>query len=197
MSSETSRIFIAIPIPKAVQRSCVRLISTLKNEIKTGVRWEVGEKIHITLRFLGDTSKTSLPDIIESLNHLSHNHTPLQLQLSDIGVFPNWQSPNVLWLGIHNNEALDRLQSDLEHRLLGLGYLKDKKEFHPHLTLGRVNRNCTPGVIRQIQTTCQNINHPTYPDFQTRHVVLFQSTLQRSGSIYQALHTVDLNKSMP
>jgi 2'-5' RNA ligase len=193
MSSETIRLFIALALPKAVQQQCVRLINILKNDIKTGVRWEDRQKIHITLRFLGDTPSTLLPSLIESLNCLPQKNAPIAMRLTGLGAFPNWRSPNVLWLGIEQNAALGNLQRDLEQRLAGVGIPKDKREFHPHLTLGRIHRNCTPEVIRQIQTTCQQINLPTYPDVQTCHVVLFQSTLQRSGSIYQALHTVDLS----
>ena len=196
MSSETIRLFIALALPKAVQQHCVRLTTTLRNEIKSGVRWEVGEKIHITLRFLGDTPSASLPSLVESLNSLPQKHAPIMLRLAGLGAFPNWQSPNVLWLGIEPNAALDQLQRDLEQRLAGVGIMEDKRKFHPHLTLGRINRSCTPEVIRQIQQTCQQVNLPTFPDFQTRHVVLFQSTLQRSGSIYQALHTINLEKSI-
>ncbi|HET60280.1 MAG TPA: RNA 2',3'-cyclic phosphodiesterase [Chloroflexi bacterium] len=197
MSSETIRLFIALTLPTAMQQHCVRLISTLKNDITTGVRWEVGDKIHITLRFLGETPSTSLPSLTESLNSLAQAHAPIMLHLAGLGAFPNWRSPSVLWLGIVPNAALNQLQSDLEQRLAGAGILKDKRKFHPHLTLGRVNRNCTPEVIRQIQQACQQINLPPFSDFQAPHVVLFQSTLQRNGAIHHALHTIDLNESTP
>jgi RNA 2',3'-cyclic 3'-phosphodiesterase len=196
MSSETLRLFIALALPEAVQQQCVRLISMLKKDIKTGVRWEAGEKIHITLRFLGDTPSATLPTLIESLDGLSQDHAPIMLRLAGLGAFPNWRSPNVLWLGFEPNAALDHLHRDLEQRLAGMGISKDKRKFHPHLTLGRVNRSCSPEEIRQIQTACQQLNLPTYPDFQTRHVVLFQSTLQPNGPIYQALHTINLEKSI-
>jgi 2'-5' RNA ligase len=193
MSSETIRLFIALALPKAVQQHCVRLTTTLRNEIKSGVRWEVGEKIHITLRFLGDTPSASLPSLVESLNSLTQKHAPIMLRLVGLGAFPDWRSPNVLWLGIEPNAALDQLHSDLEQRLAGMGIPKDKRKFHPHLTLGRVNRNCSSEEIRQIQQACLQINLPPFTDVQACHVVLFQSTLQRSGSLYNALHTVDLS----
>lgn len=193
MSSETVRVFVALALPKAAQQHCVRLVSALKKDIKTGMRWEVGEKIHITLRFLGDTPSALLPSLIEGLNRLPQTHTPILLHLTGLGAFPNWQSPNVLWQGIELNAALDHLQSDLNHHLAGLGIPKDNRKFHPHLTLGRVNRYNTPNEIRQIQQTCQQLILPPFTDFQARHVVLFQSTLQRRGSVYQALHTVDLS----
>lgn len=195
LSSDTARIFIALALPNAVQQHCVRLIGKLKSGINTGVRWEVGEKIHITLRFLGDTPVASLPLLIDSLNTLPQKHAPIVLRLAGLGAFPDWRSPTVLWLGIEPHTALEQLHRDLEQRLAGMGIPKDKRKFHPHLTLGRINRNCPPEAFRQIQLAGQQTGQSPYNDFHARHVVLFQSTLQRSGSIYQALHTIDLNKS--
>lgn len=49
MSTESERIFIALPLPSPVRA----VLQTLEQPL-AGVRWTPPEQWHVTLRFLGD-----------------------------------------------------------------------------------------------------------------------------------------------
>ena len=70
------RVFIAIELPAhvcdAIQKQTVRLRQTLGNEL---IRWVPTQNMHLTLKFLGDTT-TSYLDFLKQLLAREAEFTP-------------------------------------------------------------------------------------------------------------------------
>src|SRR5690242_6423167 len=98
--------------------------------------------MHLTLRFLGDTSSDEVPAIGQAMRGALGERPPIALHLAQIGAFPSLQRPSVVWAGVGGDtSALAQAQSDLEQSLAALGIAREVRPFHPHLTLGRVRRD--------------------------------------------------------
>ena len=77
----------------------------------------------------------------------------------------------------------------LQEKLLNLGFLKEKRGFKPHLTLGRVRSARNRQQLKQPLTSLT----PAQISMQAERLTLFQSTLSKAGAIYQPLHTAGLS----
>lgn len=190
------RIFIALEIPAAARELCYQQMQQLKQFVPQGWRWESPDKIHLTLRFLGDTENPRV-DEVKQLVHTVVSSTPsFSLEIGRHGVFPGWQSPRILWLGLNCPEQLRQMQMDLEAGAVHLGYEPESKPFKPHLTIARIQRDVTPAKAIEIGRILKEASLPAIGRVKVNNVILFESTLTQSGSIYKPLVAVQLcNKS--
>jgi len=136
------RAFVAIEIPVEMRHQLVEQITRLKQHIpSTTVRWVRLEGIHLTLKFLGDVSLDKLDQITVLLEEVGLRPTPFRIDIGQFGCFPNPRRPSGLWGGVEDSSGvLIRLQADLEGVLSQIGFKRETRPFHPHLTLGRVKR---------------------------------------------------------
>jgi 2'-5' RNA ligase len=138
--SETEKIrsFIAIEVPGELKRWIVDIQAQFRAERGASVNWARAEGIHLTLKFLGDVEQELLPKIEQALVEIADRIPPIELKTTTTGGFPNLRRPKVLWLGLEAGDELYRLQEDIDAALFKLGFPKEDRRFHPHLTVGRV-----------------------------------------------------------
>ncbi len=182
------RLFVAIDLPEEVKDLLAATAVQLGHHLpKRAVRWVHREQMHLTLRFLGDTAVAQLPGLQQELTQLAAQHQPFRLRLSGVGAFPNQKRPRVVWVGLAGDVApLKLLQSELEDRMVGLGWSREKRLFNPHLTLGRVK---DAGQARRLHWDVQVAE----VKFGVTAVQLVQSELRPSGAVYTVRQTVALN----
>lgn len=130
------RAFIAIFPPPEVQRP---LIQAARNTPVDGsVRWVRQENVHLTLKFLGDTSGETLQKVGAALGEVARRHSPPHIRPSGFGAFPSVERARVLWAGIEEGPAeLTALAADIEATIDPLGFAREKRAYKPHITLGR------------------------------------------------------------
>ena len=120
-------------------------------------------------------------------------HTPFQLMLNSVGVFPNTKNPRVLWVGLKDNgDILQQLQVGIETAMQSAGFPLESKSFLPHLTLARIK---SPKGKKALQAELDALNqkginpHP----FDVGAIQLYESQLTPKGSIYTVLANFKLN----
>ncbi|MEE8576170.1 MAG: 2'-5' RNA ligase family protein, partial [candidate division Zixibacteria bacterium] len=64
------RLFIALPLTDEVERGLADVIAQLQRH-SAPVKWVEPSKIHLTIRFLGDTERSLLPEIKSMIDSLS------------------------------------------------------------------------------------------------------------------------------
>jgi 2'-5' RNA ligase len=187
--TSTIRAFIAIELPQTVKQELAQVSAGLAQQVaERAVRWVQPEKMHLTLRFLGDTAVPQLPILTHQLDDLATQHKPFNLHLGGLGCFPNRQRPRVIWAGLVGDEAaLQSLKRELDERLSPLGWLPDDKAFQAHLTLGRVNDGRQLTQIKW-DTAVKPIA------FTVKEVHLIASRLTPKGPHYTVQHTAVLQK---
>jgi 2'-5' RNA ligase len=169
------RTFIALDIdPQTV----TYLDDTVKILRKSDCQasWTKKDNFHLTLKFLGDTNETIIPQIISELANI-FGEFPIPFRPTHIGGFPNLKNPRVLWLGLEC-EGIEEIAKR--------GFEKDDKQFVSHLTLGRIKS------VHDFSKTIQELPQPPKEGFFTR-VVFYKSQLTQSGSIYTPLWTKEQN----
>ncbi len=188
------RTFLAIPItvgseyPALVQR----LQHNLEHE-RRNINWCKTDQIHLTLKFIGDTPDQDIPKIIEACQQVAKNHQPFEMDFNRTGIFGSNHSPRVLWLGMKDEpKALYDLEADVLDAFDNLGYLRDRQNFVPHLTVCRIKQLVDKSFFQQI---CQGIEQKTYLQTEVKDIVYLQSFLQPTGAFYKTLKRIPLGES--
>lgn len=184
----TIRTFIAISLTDDIRRSLAELITELR---KTGadVKWVPAEKIHITLKFLGNTDDSLIPKIKERLiKKLSHFNT-FYIKIGGVGCFPSERRPRVLWVGIENSDALRSLQKDIDAEVSGLGFAAEERPFSPHLTIGRVR---SQRGITEMPGTFAKFRFSDFGVLEVKSIHIMKSELKPAGAEYSSLAEIPL-----
>lgn len=179
------RLFIALPLTSGLRRKLEVITESLSQKIDGGVRWSKAKNTHLTLKFLGDVKGDKVGEIKRILKEVAARHIPFKLEVGGLGVFPGFRRPRVIWVGVRpEGERLKLLVRDLEQSLARLGFKRERREYSPHLTLGRVKTKHSLPDLREIffSLEAESLGH-LYVDM----IVLIQSTLTREGPVYEII----------
>ncbi len=184
---KTSRLFIAISLPADVKMALQHSIDLLQQQISNKtVRWVKPDNIHLTLRFLGDTAVSKIPQLTAALDELNAVQQSFSLQLNQLGCFPNKKHPRVLWVGLQGEiRQLIALKQAVDHTLQQVDYPLETRKYNPHLTIGRVKDSAKLGRMKWGGDVAPQL-------FSVTAVTLYQSELTPNGAIYTKLHTIQL-----
>ncbi|MDD5749514.1 MAG: RNA 2',3'-cyclic phosphodiesterase [Patescibacteria group bacterium] len=182
---DNKRLFVSLPIDEGLSRHIFKEFGQLD------LPWEKikavsPSQLHLTLKFIGDTSLEKLPLIIQSLEQIKTNYKEIELKINKSKIF-NPQSPRVLALAIETNPKLSHLQKAVEEALAlaGAGQY-DAKKFTPHLTLARIKKKAEITEFKNFE------NWQIKKTFYAAYFQLMESELGGRGSVYSELQTFEL-----
>ncbi len=179
------RSFVAIELDGAARSFLAAIIGELR-PIPSEVKWVRPEGIHLTLKFLGNVKTAALPEIEHALEHALCAQKVFEIGISSVGAFPSLSRPRVFWAGVVDRTGvLVLLAAAVEDALEPLGFSREKRPYHPHLTIGRVQSAGRPSA--ELTTAVATRRDLKGPSFLARDAVLFQSILKPSGAQYVAL----------
>jgi len=145
-----------------------------------GARVTSVDQLHLTLRFIGEVEGTMFHDIRERLFDLSA--ASVTLAVKGVGHFPPRGKPRVLWAGITTESGdLMILRNRINFLLRQCGIPEEKRKFHPHITLARLNNSPT-GRVAQFLADNSNLE---IPPCTVDHVTLFSSVLTPKGAVHR------------
>jgi len=179
------RTFIAAELGPEIIARLANLLAELK--LSGGsVRWVRPESIHLTFKFLGEIKTEEIRSIHEALERAVLSCEACTVKAARLGGFPDLSKPRVLWVGLDNQEGLEKIHKPVERELARIGYPPEKRAFRPHLTLGRVKS------LRGWETLRAQIEENR--DFSAGkilidHLVFIESRLRPSGAEYFKLKT--------
>lgn len=186
---EVLRLFLAIDIPPFARE----IIREIQNRFKTldlNVTWVKPANIHLTLKFLGNTSPAKVKPIKERLLKALAPLPRCSFSLGELGVFPSFNNPRVLWVGLEDPRGhLESLQNIVEAEMVPLGFPVEMRAFSPHLTLGRIK---SPRGKDRLKHEVHSIRMGKSARIEVSSVWLLQSQLTPQGSIYTALEEFSL-----
>lgn len=193
MTADVIRTFIAVDLPPSVLEALGQVSSQLQEKLPdTPVRWVNYQKMHLTLKFLGDISKENIGMVEKILQSEAAKRQAMEIGIGGIGAFPKMRHPRVIWIGIEAPTDLFDLRRGIEDGVARLGYNYDKYDFTPHLTLGRISRKASARDVRKIG----NVLHEYQVGFigvaRIEAVHLYRSDLSPEGAKYTRLYSAAL-----
>jgi 2'-5' RNA ligase len=177
------RTFIAIDLETGLKTALEGLIRALQ-KTRADVRWARTNGLHLTLKFLGEIDEEKSAAVKRVIGEVAGRHASFPLRLEGTGAFPGDQNPRVLWAGFAADPGLLAFQDELERELEREGFPREERDFHPHLTLGRVKG---PGRVREAMLELEKHRGENFGEMTVRRVALFESRLRPDGPEYRVL----------
>lgn len=188
------RAFIAIEVSSDIHRRMEEAVAPLRAKLAgLPVRWVAVDNIHLTLKFLGETSTSNVPMLQSMLQSVAAGQAPFAINVGELGAFPSMTRPRVIWIGVQAPQELFNLQRRIEAETEHLGYPREQRAFSPHLTLGRISRNASPAEVRQIGEALAAHRIGGLGAMQVESVTLYRSELHPSGAVYTPLFIAELS----
>ncbi|MBD3179051.1 MAG: RNA 2',3'-cyclic phosphodiesterase [Candidatus Latescibacteria bacterium] len=179
------RLFFGIPVSENVRRSVAASISELGLG-RGPFRWVPTENFHFTLKFLGETGQEKLPEIKEAALEVSSEvEGEFTATLDQFGAFPSLSRPRVIFYSLsEGGGSMTRLAGEIDRAMSSLGFRREKRAFHPHLTLARIKKPLSQELLDKLSRVppLAGENSQEVGSFQ-----LIRSHLSRSGARYEKI----------
>ena len=156
-----------------------------------GVKWVTDSQWHLTLLFLGEREEGLVPRLGELFQEAASATAPFSMELGGIGAFPNLNHPKVLFVpATRGVEPFQKLSDVLRAKAESAGLDLEKKEIHPHVTLGRArDGKNVQDVVRFLREACP----ASLGILSVNRFYIFRSELTPTGAIYTRLMEFQLN----
>lgn len=182
------RTFICIEIEEKTIKKISDLIEDLKKE-EFDIKWVEEKNLHITLKFLGEVSLSTVEKISYILKKLKFNK--FEIDFKGLGVFPDFSYPRVLFIGIEEGkENIINISKILDKEFSSLGFNREKN-FSPHLTIGRIKSTKNKEKLLRLVKEKEKEN---FGKIEAEEIVLMKSTLTQKGPIYEPIEKFRLEK---
>jgi 2'-5' RNA ligase len=183
------RLFVAAELPPAIRENLAAAQRALRT-LSLDVRWARPEGMHLTLVFLGEVLAARLSGIAAALGVLQGAPAgPIALEARGLGIFPERGRPRVIWAGLAGDlAALGRLQDRVATAMRQAGLAIEARDWHPHLTLGRVLGGRDPEARERIGRDAST----SFGAFEVQAIHLFESELLPGGARYRSLRAFPL-----
>lgn len=178
------RLFVAIKIEP--DERFLQIYNHLNGSLKyESLRFAEIDKIHLTLRFLGETPEVKIAEIDKILSAVAEKTSPFSLNINRIGVFGSSYNPRVLWIGIDKDEPLTQLHKNIEKNLARIGFYSDRQNFVPHLTLTRIKKLKDLKLFQKIIAPYKEVEIMSQ---SVTSFTLYESILKPQGPTYIPLN---------
>lgn len=180
-----TRFFVALKLPGSVRDE----ITSLRKQAYSGkefFRWEKSDKLHLTLRFIGEIEDDRVESIQKELKFMEE-YSVFECNFTKFGFFFNHGVPKILWMGLHTSEKIFTLANELNFRLEKFSIPVEKRKFKSHITLLRLKGNPGENFINGFE----NFNVPQKL-FTCDSIALMKSDLRPGGSVYTEIKNYKL-----
>ena len=165
------RLFVGIDLPENIKESLYSLRGGL-----IGAKWREPDRMHITLRFIGNVDEQTADEIIRELRYL--RFPAFYLTAKGLGYFDVGNIPHHLWVGLDNEKILQELYDKIDHIVKKAGGGdKTSYKFTPHITLAKLQGTTMNDVFDYI--TANNLFKTE--QFLVDNVSLFVSHARENG----------------
>jgi 2'-5' RNA ligase len=178
------RLFIALDIPTNVRVALANYMERAR-ALAPDARWARVEGLHVTLKFIGHVDDAVVEQIKAAL--ASVKAAPFEVRFEGVGFFPNPNTARVFWARVDGGNRLPLLASTIDAALEKLGFPRETKPYHPHLTLARTSSRPLRGLKPLLDEP-----RPQFGTITAREFFLYQSQPQKGGSKYTKLERFEL-----
>jgi 2'-5' RNA ligase len=186
------RLFVGARVSVAVANALAGCAETLARRARdaggdgprSDLRWVAPINYHVTLAFLGWTGLETIGRVCDALAAAAAGESRMTFRTSRLGAFPSLDHASVLWAGIEDGAGLTGLARSVGEAMAGLGFARDKRPFHPHVTLARLR---FPRAIREIVLP---MAEQMFGDTRIDGMTLFESETKPTGSVYREVQKI-------
>lgn len=179
------RLFVALKIPVEIKNKLIQICKGLTQTPEL-FKWEFPEKIHLTLKFIGEVEEELVSSIAKEISFVE-KYNAFNFNVTKFGFFYYRDEPKILWAGLKTDESIPKLVKELNERLSIFSIPIEKRIFKPHLTMLRIKRNPGAEFISSFKKySFKNMN------FHSDEITLIKSELFKTGARYKEINKYNL-----
>ena len=165
------RLFVGIDLPDHIKESLYSLRGGL-----IGAKWREMDRMHITMRFIGNVTEDTANEIMKELKYL--RFPAFHLTCKGLGYFDVGNVPHHLWAGLDNEKILQELYDKIDAAVKRAGGGdKTSFKFTPHITLAKLQGTTMNDVFEFISAN----NLYKSETFLVDNISLFASIARENG----------------
>jgi 2'-5' RNA ligase len=177
-----TRLFVALNIPEDIKAEINAIRKEAEGSDLSSLRWEKDDKLHLTLKFIGEVEDSLVEDIKNALMFLKE-YPVLNCSLGKFGFFYRNGVPGILWIGLDTDKVIYDIVSRVNNELEKFKIKPETKKFRSHLTLLRIKDKMLPHFIEGFE----KYEVPQI-SFKASSISLIESKLLKSGSVYTEVY---------
>lgn len=181
------RLFFAIDFEDNFKDKITEEINLYRNHTRS-IKWINRRSLHLTLKFLGETSPDVCNAICKDLLTSFETVKQFVITTAETGFFPNKRNPRIFFLNLVFPRELNMIHQHLEKNLQLFGFKKENRKFHPHITLARIKQENADNKEIDVLNSL-NIKPLTST---INEILLIQSKLTPSGARYTPVQKFSL-----
>ncbi|GGL64790.1 RNA 2',3'-cyclic phosphodiesterase [Wenxinia marina] len=173
------RCFVALPLPAGP----VRALEAVQDGLKLG-RPTDPEQMHLTLAFLGERPDADIEAAHEALSDI--RRPAFEVRIRGLDTFRTPDGGLTIWAALADPAPVAALAAKVRSALHGVGLPLERRRFRPHVTLTRLSpaeATDEPAIARALARWSA---FPC-PPFTADEMVLYRSTLLKSGAVHDDL----------
>lgn len=187
---DTIRTFVSIKIKP--EQKLIDQLAELKRLFKDErINWVPKDNFHLTLRFIGDTTREQLYKLIDGLEALMLQFNSFEIKIEGVGYFSSKGKPRVLFVKVACPEVISKLVAGVERTVVETGFHPELKPFRAHLTLGRIKYLGNNNRFIEILDTMPQVE---YQRQSVNEIILYQSLLHPDGAVYKPIQKIEFGK---
>lgn len=182
------RTFVAVKITP--EEKLLNQLQNLKRSFSDErINWVDPVNFHVTLRFIGNTTREQLYELVDRFEIIANNFERFELEISGCNYFKSKGQPRVLFVKASEPLQLTGLVKGIEKEVIELGFLPGVKVFRPHVTLGRIKRIKN---LSRFYEELKQVQQKHYQQTGIREFILYQSILKTQGPEYRIIKKFEL-----
>ncbi|MBV8759846.1 MAG: RNA 2',3'-cyclic phosphodiesterase [Deltaproteobacteria bacterium] len=139
---------------------------------------------HVTLKFLGWTRDEAIPALVDALGAAVTGVAPFRFRTARLGAFASLEKATVLWAGLEDAAAINDVAARVEAACEALGFPREKRAFHAHVTLARLSET------RAVKDVVLPLSEQMFSESRVDGVILFESETKPTGSVYREVSRI-------
>jgi len=177
------RLFVAIKI--IPRQEMLNTLYALKKDLQyEKINWVDEKNLHFTLKFLGKTATAEIANITKTLEYIVQTTKAFDIKIENLGIFGSRYNPRVIWAGIESSEPLLDLGENVLNYLDEAGFKRDRQNFVPHITLGRIKHIRDKKLLKVVIDKNKAIWHQ---NDRVDSFYLYESILKLEGPQYKVV----------
>lgn len=177
------RSFLAVNLPDKVKDKITPFVQPLRYKFKN-VRWVSPVNQHLTLKFYGNVEEEEINKLSDDIRKGVKGFGKFEISFGHFGYLGSKISPRVILIGVDKGkEELAELNNVIEEISEVYGFEREKREFFPHLTIGRCKKR-TDGIVE----TLEKMDNSPVAFFEAEMLSFFSSDLTPDGPVYTKLY---------
>lgn len=183
------RLFVGVRISVATANAlagCAETLARRARDAGVDLRWVAPINYHATLAFLGWTGLPAIGRVCDALEAAAMRVGAgrIAFRTTRLGAFPSLDQASVLWAGIEDSGALTALAGAVGDAMSGLGFPRDSRPYHPHVTIARLRNT------RAVREIVLPMAEQMFGDSRIDSMTLFESETKSSGSVYREVRKI-------